>query len=239
MTDATTPQTTIGMLLFPRLTQLDLTGPQEVLARLPNTRVLLLAESLEPVVSETGLTITPNCQLADSPMLDIVFVPGGAGINALLENQTVLDFLRRQAAHAKYVTAVCTGSLVLAAAGLLDGYRATTHWRSLPLLAQFGVEVVNERVVIDRNRITSGGITAGIDFSLVLAAQLHGESVARIIQLQLEYDPAPPFQSGSPRTADAATIGRATALTEESFVKRQIIIERVLANWRVADTVKD
>lgn len=239
MNNTTAPQTTIGMLLFPRLTQLDLTGPHEVLARLPNTRVLLLAESLEPVVSETGLTITPNCQLADSPPLDIVFVPGGVGINALLENQTVLDFLRRQGAGARYVTAVCTGSLVLAAAGLLDGYHATTHWRSLPLLAQFGVEVVNERVVIDRNRITSGGITAGIDFGLILAAQLYGEKVARVIQLQLEYDPAPPFQSGSPRTADAATIERATALTAESFAQRQRIIGRVIADRRVAQAVKD
>ncbi|MHB8626130.1 MAG: DJ-1/PfpI family protein [Aggregatilineales bacterium] len=230
MTNATVPLTTIGMLLFPRLTHLDLTGPHEVLARLPNTHILLMAESLDPAVSETGLTITPDCRLVDAPPLDIVFVPGGAGINALLENQTVLDFLRQQGAQATYVTAVCTGSLVLAAAGLLDGYRATTHWRYLPLLAQFGIETVNERVVIDRNRITSGGITAGIDFSLTLAAQLHGEKVARIIQLQLEYDPAPPFQSGSPRTADPATVERATALTATSFEQRRTIIERVVAN---------
>lgn len=231
--------TTIGMLLFPRLTHLDLTGPHEVLARLPDTRVLLLAESLDPVVSETGLTIIPDCRLADAPPLDILFVPGGAGINLLLENQTVLNFLRRRGTQAKYVTAVCTGALVLAAAGLLDGYRATTHWRSLPLLAQFGVETVNARVVIDRNRITSGGITAGIDFGLTLAAHLHGENVARLIQLQLEYDPMPPFHDGSPRTADPAIVQRATTLTNESFEQRRAIIERVIAHRQPVNTLKE
>src|SRR5690349_2595595 len=173
---------TVGMILFPNLTQLDLTGPYEVLARMPNTRVYLIAKSLEPVRSENGLSILPDLRFEDAPPLDIVFVPGGRGINQAMEDETILGFLREQAQHASYVTAVCTGALVLAAAGLLQGYRATTHWMSLDLLGVLGVEVVRERVVIDRNRVTSGGVTGGIDFGLALAAELFGEDVARSIQ---------------------------------------------------------
>ena len=197
----TASSVTIGMVLFPNLTQLDLTGPYEVFSRLPGVRLLLLADSLTPVRSENGLAVLPDISFADAPALDVICVPGGGGVQAALHDEKFLHFLRERGEKARYVTSVCTGSLLLAAAGLLDGYRATTHWLSLDLLALFGVDTVEERVVIDRNRITGGGVTAGIDFALVIAAELFGERVAREIQLMMEYDPAPPFDSGSPRTA--------------------------------------
>jgi len=197
----TTFYVTIGMVLFPNLTQLDLTGPYEVFSRLPGVQLLLLADSLTPVRSENGLVVLPDTSFADTPTLDVICVPGGRGVQAAMQDEKFLRFLREQGKQARYVTSVCTGSLLLAAASLLDGYRATTHWLSLDLLALFGVETLEERVVIDRNRITGGGVTASIDFALVIAAELFGERVAREIQLMMEYDPAPPFDSGSPRKA--------------------------------------
>jgi cyclohexyl-isocyanide hydratase len=189
------------LVLFPRLTQLDLTGPYEVFSRMPDAAVHLIAASYDPVVSERGLAIVPTTTFERTPPLDLVCVPGGPGVNAMMEDETMLAFLREQARRARYVTSVCTGALVLGAAGLLRGYRATTHWLSLDLLTFFGAEAVAERVVIDRNRITGGGITAGIDFGLVVAGEIAGPSAAQEIQLMMEYDPAPPFSSGSPRTA--------------------------------------
>ena len=196
-----TTSVAIGMILFPNLTQLDFTGPYEVFSRLPNTKVYLLAPTLDPIYSESGLTLMPNTSFGRSPTLDVLFVPGGLGINHKLKDTEFLQFLKTQGDRAGYVTSVCTGSLLLAAAGLLQGYRATTHWCFMGLLSMFGVETVAERVVIDRNRITAGGITAGIDFGLVLAAELFGDVVAQEIQLWMEYNPAPPFTSGSPQTA--------------------------------------
>ncbi len=162
-----------GMLVFPNMTQLDLTGPYEVLARLPGAETLLLWKNLDPVRSEHGLTILPDTSFADCPPLDLVFVPGGAGVNPLLEDDEVLTFLRRAAAGARYVVGVCTGSLVLGAAGLLRGRRATTHWMSRDLLHAFGAEPVAERVVVDGNLFTGGGAyTAGIDVALTVAAEI-------------------------------------------------------------------
>ena len=155
-----------GMLVFPNLTQLDLTGPYEVLSRLPGAETLLLWKNLAPVRTEHGLTILPMATLADCPPLDLVFVPGGPGINPLLEDQEVLDFLRRAAASARYVVSVCTGALVLGAAGLLRGRRAATHWMSREMLPAFGAVPVTERVVVDGNVFTGGGVTAGIDVAL-------------------------------------------------------------------------
>jgi cyclohexyl-isocyanide hydratase len=198
------------MLLFPRLTQLDLTGPHEVFSQMPDTRVHLVAQSLEKVVSAYGLPFMPDTSFDDCPPLDVLFVPGGPGIAEAIESRHTLDFLRQRASAAKFVTSVCTGALVLGAAGLLNGYRATTHWLSLDLLPVVGAVPVSERVVVDRNRITGAGVTAGIDFGLVVAAHLFGEDVARSIQLVMEYDPAPPFNSGSPRTASPALVGRIT-----------------------------
>ena len=159
-----------GLLVFPNLTQLDLTGPYEVLARIPGAETLLLWKDLDPVRSEHGLTILPQATLAQCPPLDLVLVPGGAGINPLLEDAEVLAFLRRRASEAKYVVGICTGSLVLGAAGLLRGRRAGTHWMSRDLLRAFGAEPVAERVVVDGNLYTGGGVTAGIDVALMVAA---------------------------------------------------------------------
>jgi cyclohexyl-isocyanide hydratase len=196
----------IGMLLFPGLTQLDLTGPHELLHRVPDARVHLLWKETQPVRSHSGLAIQPTTTLAACPPLDVVFVPGGFGERALADDETVLGFLREHGARARYVTSVCTGALVLGAAGLLDGYDATTHWAYVELLPTFGARHVRGRVVVDRNRITGGGVTAGIDFGLRLCAELAGETAARLIQLGLEYDPAPPFDSGHPDVADPALV---------------------------------
>jgi cyclohexyl-isocyanide hydratase len=198
----------IGMLLFPRLTQLDLTGPFEVLHRVPDTKVHLVWKDTQPVYADSGLGLVPTASFADCPPLDIVFVPGGIGQVPLMTDPVVLDFLRHHGKTARYVTSVCTGALVLGAAGLLDGYRATTHWAFVELLPAFGARHEPGRVVVDRNRITGGGVTAGIDFALRLAAELAGEDVARSIQLGLEYDPAPPFASGHPDVADPALVAR-------------------------------
>jgi cyclohexyl-isocyanide hydratase len=195
-----------GMLVFPNLTQLDLTGPYEVLGRLPAAETLLLWKNLAPVRSEHGLTILPTATFAECPPLDLVFVPGGPGINPLLEDQEVLAFLRRAAATARFVVSVCTGALVLGAAGLLRGRRAATHWMSRDLLPAFGAEPVAERVAVDGNVFTGGGVTAGIDVALRVACEIAGRAAAEAIQLAIEYDPAPPFFSGSPETADPAVL---------------------------------
>ena len=191
----------IAMLLFPNLTQLDLTAPYEVLTRVPEAEVSLVWKSLEPVTSGTGLRLSPTTTFADTAPSDVLFVPGGSGLVPLLRDAEVLEFVRRQAETARYVTAVCTGSLLLGAAGLLEGYRATTHWAYHKFLERCGALPVRKRVVIDRNRVTAGGVTAGMDFALSLTAELCGEQLARGIQLGLEYDPEPPFDSGSPERA--------------------------------------
>jgi len=191
----------IAMLLFPDITQLDLTASYEVLSRLPGAQISLVWKSLEPVTSGTGLRLSPNATLAEAEPADVLFVPGGSGLVPLVRDEQVLQFVRRQGATARYVTAVCTGSLLLGAAGLLAGYRATTHWAYHEFLERCGAIPVRERVVIDRNRVTAGGVTAGMDFALRLTAELAGEQLARGIQLGLEYDPAPPFDSGTPERA--------------------------------------
>jgi cyclohexyl-isocyanide hydratase len=196
----------IGFLLFPRLTQLDLTGPYEILSRLPGTQLELVAKTLDPVPSDRGLAIVPTTTFATCPPLDLVCVPGGPGTNDTLEDVEILDFLRRTAAHARYVTSVCTGSLTLAAAGLLRGRRAACHWMSRDLLRRFGCEPVAERVVVDGKFISGGGVTAGIDFALAVAAQLQGREVAEAIQLMVEYDPHPPFDAGTPERAAPAIV---------------------------------
>ena len=213
----------IGMLLFPRLTQLDLTGPYEVLARLPNTKVHLVAHSLDPVETDRGLTIMPTTTFATCPPLDVIVVPGGPGQQALMDDEVALAFLRTQARQARYVTSVCTGSLVLGAAGLLRGKRATSHWAALEHLPLLGAVAVKGKVVVDGNIITGAGVTSGIDFALSLAAILEGEQVAREIQLQIEYDPSPPFRSGSPDNASPETLAalrvRMAKLNEERRAK--------------------
>lgn len=190
-----------GVLLFPNVTQLDLTGPYEVLARLPGAETLLIWKTLDPVRSEFGLTMLPTATFDNCGPLDLVMVPGGVGMNPLLEDDEVLGFLRRVAPAARYVVGICTGSLVLGAAGLLRGKRASTHWTAHGLLAQFGAIPVKERVVQDGNLFTGGGVTAGIDVALAVVAEIAGRERAETIQLAIEYDPAPPFDSGSPERA--------------------------------------
>jgi cyclohexyl-isocyanide hydratase len=192
----------VGLVIFPGMTQLDLTGPHQVFAVMPDTRVHLLWKTPEPVTSSEGMTILPTTTFNDCPSLDVLCVPGGAmGQMEMMRDTEVLEFLQQQSKTAKYITSVCTGSLILAAAGLLQGYRAACHWAFRDQLAMLGVEVGTERVVVDRNRITGGGVTAGIDFGLVLAGLLFGETTAKTIQLMLEYNPAPPFNAGSPEIA--------------------------------------
>ena len=218
-----------GLLLFPNLTQLDLTGPYEVLARLPEAETLLLAKSLDPVRSEHGLTILPQAALADCPSLDLLLVPGGPGINPLLEDAEVLGFLRRAATAARWVVGVCSGSLVLAAAGLLLGRRAATHWMSRELLRAFGAEPVKDRVVADGKFFTGGGVTAGIDVALAVAAAIAGRAAAEAIQLAIEYAPTPPFGSGAPETADPAVLARVLGQAEARQRDRALRVARAAA----------
>ncbi|MGD0642956.1 MAG: DJ-1/PfpI family protein [Roseiarcus sp.] len=211
----------IGLLVFPRLQQLDLTGPYEVFASWPEARVHLVWKSLEPLRSSTGLTLTPTTTIANCPQLDVVCVPGGAGVNALMRDQETLAFLRAQAAGARFVTSVCTGALVLGAAGLLRGKRATTHWASHDLLSAFGALPVDARVVRDGNLLTGGGVTAGVDFALTLLAELAGREVAETVQLNLEYAPEPPFAAGTPQTASPEIVARVRAMSAGVRAERE------------------
>jgi cyclohexyl-isocyanide hydratase len=225
-----TNQLTVGLLLFPDMTQLDMTGPYEVFISLPRTTVHLIWKSLEPVIVGGGLRMLPTTMLSSCPKLDLICVPGGPGQVALMRDSEVLDFLREQAETCRYVTSVCTGSLVLGAAGLLRGFRATSHWLSLDQLALLGATPVAERVVMDGNRITGGGVTSGIDFALFVAAQLFGEDVAKEVQLRIEYDPAPPFNAGSPRTADPALVARLSErLKDRQAARRAVTVEAAQA----------
>ena len=221
----------IGMVLFQNLTQLDLTGPFEVLSTMPNTHVDLVSHTLDPVISNRQLRILPTIVYEDAPQYDVLFVPGGSGVNALMEDPETLDFLREQASNARYITAVCTGSLVLGAAGLIQGYHATTHWLSLDLLPLFGAILEKDRVVVDRNRITGGGVTAGIDFALRLVAELRGENLAKSIQLALEYNPAPPFKHGHPSVANPQIVNHVREQAAELQAERRQIAERVTKDW--------
>ena len=210
----------IGLLVFPKVTQLDLTGPLQVFASVPGAQVHLIWKRIEPVPSDSVLTLTPTVSFADCPQLDVICVPGGAGTDDMVNDEEMLAFLRQQAAGAKYVTSVCTGSLVLGAAGLLKGYRATTHWTSMDYLAPYGATPTKTRVCVDRNRVSGGGVTAGIDFALTLVSILVDRQTAEAIQLRLEYNPAPPFNSGSPDTAPPEILARAKQRLASSHQRR-------------------
>lgn len=202
----------IAFLMFPDVTQLDLTGPAQILSRLNGVKIDLVAATRDPVRTDAQFALLPTATFGEVPRADILCVPGGFGTVAAMEDSSTLAWLRQVAADADWVTSVCTGSLLLAAAGLLAGYRATCHWASRDQLAWFGATPVSERVVFDRNRVTGSGVTAGIDFALALVGAIRGEASARLIQLALEYDPDPPFDSGSPTTADPDTLCRYHAL---------------------------
>jgi len=198
----------IGLVIFPKVTQLDLTGPVQVFSSVAGAKVHLIWKRIEPVASDSVLTLTPTTTFADCPQLDVICVPGGGGTDDMVNDEEVLDFLRKQAAGARYVTSVCTGSLVLGAAGLLRGYNATTHWSAMDYLAPYGANPTKSRVCVDRNRVTGGGVTAGIDFALTLVSIMVDRPTAEAIQLRLEYNPAPPFNSGSPDTAPPEILAR-------------------------------
>jgi cyclohexyl-isocyanide hydratase len=223
-------QMTCGISLFPGMTQLDVTGPYEVLCRVPQLRVVMLAVDFAPIRSEHGMMFTPDGSFAQAPALDILLAPGGPGVNDTLLDQRYLDFIRNAGASAKWITSVCTGSLILGAAGLLRGYRATTHWRSIEFLREFGaIPVADERVVVDRNRITGAGVSAGIDFALLLAAKISDERTARQIQLGIEYDPSPPFISGHPRTASADIRAAAEQKLASAIERRREVVKTAAA----------
>ena len=196
----------LAFLLFPGITQLDLTGPVQFLSRLPGAKVDLVWDSLDPVPTDAGFSILPTATFAQMPRADVLCVPGGIGVAGVIDHAPALDWVKQVGAEAEWVTSVCTGALVLGAAGLLEGYRATTHWAWHDLLGLFGAQPVQARTVFDRNRVTGGGVTAGIDFALALIGRIAGEDHARAVQLGLEYDPAPPFDSGSPAKAGPALV---------------------------------
>jgi cyclohexyl-isocyanide hydratase len=223
-----------GILIFPRVQQLDLTGPYEVFASLPGAKVHLIWKDRSVITSATGLTLNPTTTFAECPDLDVLCIPGGGGVNALLQDAEVLDFVRAKAARARYVTSVCTGSLVLGAAGLLKGRKATTHWFSHDLLARFGAIPVQGRVVRDGNLITAGGVTAGIDFGLTVVAELAGQAAAEAIQLGLEYAPAPPFRAGTPDTAAPAVL----AAVKESMAATRKAREAIICELTRAGIAK-
>lgn len=198
----------IGILAFPKITQLDLTGPYEVFSRLKDRRLDMVWKDTSPVLSDTGFPIIPNCDFAGSPQYDVIVVPGGPGQQGLMDDEEVLAFLRSQAKGAKWIMSVCTGSLVLGAAGLIQGKRVSCHWLSLPLVEILAGIPAEERVVFDGNLVTTAGVSAGIDGALALVEKLVDRDAAEFIQLAIEYDPQPLFDTGSPRTAPAAMIDR-------------------------------
>lgn len=213
-----------GLLCFPDVQQLDLTAPYEVFVSAPDSVVHLVWKNTAPLRSATGLWLTPDTSFTDAPDFDVLCIPGGKGVNALLQDEETLAFIRAKAAKARYVTSVCTGSLVLGQAGLLNGKRATSHWNAVDLLDRVGAIPVKERVVRDGNVITAGGITSGIDFGLSVVAELLGEEEAQAIQLGLEYAPHPPFNAGLPETAPAPVLARAKARLAASRAAREALL---------------
>jgi cyclohexyl-isocyanide hydratase len=227
---STTPKPfRIGLLLFPEITQLDMTGPYEVFTKFPGAEVHLVWKSMEPVTANGGMRILPTATFETCPQLDLVCVPGGGGMNPLLNDAATLAFLKRQAAAARYVTSVCTGSLVLGAAGLLKGKRAATHWMSREMLADFGAIPVAERVVVDGNVYTGGGVTAGIDFALKVASDAFGPDLAKSIQLAIEYNPQPPFNAGSPEGAGEEIVTRTRAAAAGRQAERAAAVKQAAA----------
>lgn len=210
------PPLEIGMLLYPGMTLLDMAGPQSALGM--HGRTHLFSKNLDPVMTDSGVAILPTASFEDGPeRLDVLFVPGGFGTVDAMKDADLISFLAERGRRARYITSVCSGSLILGMAGLLDGYRAATHWATYDILRALDVEAGHERVVADRNRFTGGGVTAGIDFGLILLAELRGPEVAKTTQLMMEYDPAPPFDTGRPERAGPEMVRVAKALMGASM----------------------
>lgn len=231
------PPLAIGSLVFDDLDQLDLTGPFEVLSRLPGATHRLYASTVSPVRDTRGLRILPDAALGDAPRLDILHVPGGPGQQALMHDDVVLGWLRAQAAGSRRVLSVCTGALLLGAAGLLRGRRATTHWSSLHLLPLFGAEPVDERVVVDGKWVFAAGVTAGIDGALRLAADLYGDALAQRIQLYMAYAPEPPFNSGTPDTAPAEVLASVHAAMADLTARREATARGIAAQFGIDTSI--
>jgi cyclohexyl-isocyanide hydratase len=225
----------IGAILFAKMDQTDFTGPFEVLSRIPDSTFHVIGRDKAPIRDTKGLILTPEMTFEEAPPLALLVVPGGFGVNALMEDETVLSFLRKQAAGARMILSVCTGALVCGAAGLLQGRRATTHWASHHLLSYFGAIPVDQRVVVDGNFVSAAGVTAGFDGALTVAALLRGDRAAQEIQLSLEYAPEPPFASGSPETAPPEVLAAARAALREVTEARREIAERVAERLRAED----
>lgn len=223
----------IGIIIFPRMDQIDFTGPFEVLSRVPGASVHVLWKEKSPVRDIKGLILTPEKTLAEVPPLDVLVVPGGPGQEALMEDEAVLSFIRDRAAKARYVYSVCTGALICGAAGLLKGVRSTTHWASFDLLKYFGAIPVDERVVLDGKHLSAAGATAGIDGALKLAALLRGDRAAQEIQLGIEYAPEPPFHSGTPKTAPSEILEAARAAVRPLTKAREATAKRIAAKLGV------
>jgi cyclohexyl-isocyanide hydratase len=223
----------VGFLLWPGLTQLDMTGPAQVLSRIPGAEMHYAWKVIEPIPSDCGLPLMPTVTLADCPQLDLLCVPGGAPVAPVMRDAEVLDWLRKQAAGAEFVTSVCTGSLILAAAGLLRGYKAGCYWASGHQLPLFGAEFVEERVVFDRNRVTSGGVTSGIDFAFRLIEHKLGRDMAEAIQLSIEYDPQP-VAGGTPHTARPEIVAQVRAMMASRIAKREAEIEEIARHFQPA-----
>ena len=224
----------IAFLLFPNVTQLDLTGPAQVLSRLGGGRLDLVAGSLDPVPTDAGFSILPTATYAQVPAADILCVPGGIGVTTVMADDAAMAWVQQVGEGAAWVTSVCTGSLILGAAGLLRGYRATTHWAWHEHLALFGAEPTEGRTVVDRNRVTGGGVTAGIDFALALTALIKGEDHARLVQLSLEYDPQPPFDAGSPARAGEALVAQYRRRADRFAPGREEELRAAAARWAPA-----
>jgi cyclohexyl-isocyanide hydratase len=224
----------IGSLVFEGIDQIDLTGPFEVLSRIPNATYGIYGKTAAPVRDVKGLWLTPDASLADAPPLDVLHVPGGFGQESLMEDTEVLGWVRQQAAGARRIFSVCTGALLCGAAGLLKGRRATTHWASFHLLPYFGAIPVNERVVVDGAWVFAAGATAGIDGALRLAADLRGDEAAQAIQLYMAYAPEPPFDSGTPETAPAAILQQARQSMRAITARREETARRVAARLGIA-----
>lgn len=233
-----TPDLSIGMIIYDRMTNLDFVGPADMFSRQPSVKIHVLAKSHGPVITDSGTRVLPSGTLQDAPKLDILFIGGGPGSTQLMEDEEVLAFLQDRAGEAQWITSVCTGALVLGAAGLLQGYKAASHWTTMDILPLLGATPVHQRVVIDRNRITGGGVTAGIDFALKVIATILGDEQAQLVQLGSEYNPEPPFDAGSPSTAPAAVVEKFLRLSGKMTQARIAAAQRAAGRFSLAHADK-